>query len=185
MNVRDRPRIIIWFLTCSTDWKMTVSLSSEKHTGAMNFLKLVVTVFPCCLRASLVSQMVKNLLQRKRPGFNTWLGQIAWRREWQPAPVSLPGNFHGQRSMVGYSPWVHKESNMTEWLKLSLSLERLIPYLVSGYVSMISFAKCVCHSLIERTPSSCITVCSPTRRSLKLSFWGFMEASITWLGMID
>ena len=38
------------------------------------------------------------------------------RREWLPTPVFLPGEFHGQRSLGGYSPWGHKESDMTERL---------------------------------------------------------------------
>ena len=38
-----------------------------------------------------------------------------WRRKWRPTPVFLPGKFHGRRSLVGYSPWGHKESDMTEW----------------------------------------------------------------------
>ena len=38
---------------------------------------------------------------------------IPWRRAWQPTPVLLPGESHGQRSLVGYSPWGHKESDMT------------------------------------------------------------------------
>ena len=46
--------------------------------------------------------------------------KIPWRREWQPTPVILPGEFHGQRSLVGYSPWGHKESDMTERLTLTL-----------------------------------------------------------------
>ena len=33
------------------------------------------------------------------------LGSIPWRREWLPSPVFLPREFHGQRSLVGYSPW--------------------------------------------------------------------------------
>ena len=37
-----------------------------------------------------------------------------WRRKWQPTPVFLPGKSHGRRSLVGYSPWGHKESDMTE-----------------------------------------------------------------------
>ena len=41
-------------------------------------------------------------------------GLIPWRREWQPTPVFLPGEFHGQRSLVDYSPWCCKESDMTE-----------------------------------------------------------------------
>ena len=37
-----------------------------------------------------------------------------WRREWQPTPVFLPGEFYGQRSLAGYSPWGHKESDTAE-----------------------------------------------------------------------
>ena len=37
-----------------------------------------------------------------------------WRRGWPPTPVFFPGEFHGQRSLEGYSPWGHKESDMTE-----------------------------------------------------------------------
>ena len=59
-------------------------------------------------------------LQCRRPAFNPWVGKIPWRRAWQPTPVFLPGEFHGQRSLVGYSPWGHKELDMTEQLTLSL-----------------------------------------------------------------
>ena len=48
------------------------------------------------------------LLQRRRPGFDSWVGKSPWRREWQPTPVFLPGEFHPQRSLVGYSPWCHR-----------------------------------------------------------------------------
>ena len=41
---------------------------------------------------------------------------MLWRRKWQPTPVLLPGKSHGQRSLVGYSPWGCKDSDMTEWL---------------------------------------------------------------------
>ena len=37
-----------------------------------------------------------------------------WRRKWQPSPVFLPGEFHEQRGLLGYSPWGHKELDMTE-----------------------------------------------------------------------
>ena len=50
----------------------------------------------------------------RRPGFDPWVGKIPWRRKWQPTPVFLPGEFCGQRSLVGYSPWGCKESAMTE-----------------------------------------------------------------------
>ena len=41
---------------------------------------------------------------------------MPWRRKWQPTPVFLPGKSHGWRSLVGYSPWGRKESDMTKRL---------------------------------------------------------------------
>ena len=44
------------------------------------------------------------------------VGKIPWSRKWQPTSVFLPGKFHGQRSLAGYSPWGRKESDLTERL---------------------------------------------------------------------
>ena len=66
--------------------------------------------------------MVKNLPKCRRPGFNSGVEKSPWRREWLPFPVFLPEEFHGQRSLVGYSSWGCKQSDMTERLTLSLSL---------------------------------------------------------------
>ena len=49
----------------------------------------------------------------RRCRFDPWVGKILWRK-WQPTPVLLPGKFHGQRSLAGYSPWGRKELDMTE-----------------------------------------------------------------------
>ena len=57
-------------------------------------------------------------LQCRRPAYSPWVGKIPWRREWQPTPVFLPGEFHGQSSLVGYSPWGCKELDTTEQLTL-------------------------------------------------------------------
>ena len=57
---------------------------------------------------SLVAQMLKNLhavQEIRRPGFDPWVGKIPCRREWLPTLVFLPREFHGQRSLAGYSPW--------------------------------------------------------------------------------
>ena len=50
----------------------------------------------------------------RRCGFNPWVKKILWSREWHLTPIVLPVESHGQKSMVGYSPWGHKESDMTE-----------------------------------------------------------------------
>ena len=54
--------------------------------------------------------------------FGRSLELCSWRRQWQPTPVSLPGKFHGQRSLEGYSPWARKESDTTERLHFHFSL---------------------------------------------------------------
>ena len=61
--------------------------------------------------------MVKNLPVNAgdvRFGCDPYVGKIPCRREWQPTPVSLPGESHGQRSLLGCSPWSRKEPDTTE-----------------------------------------------------------------------
>ena len=54
--------------------------------------------------------MVKHLpTMWERAGFDPWVGKVPWRRQWQPTPVFLPGESHGQRSLADYSPWGYKE----------------------------------------------------------------------------
>ena len=47
--------------------------------------------------------------RHKRHRFDPWVGKTPWRRAWQPTPVFLPGESHGQRSLVGCSPWVGRD----------------------------------------------------------------------------
>ena len=55
----------------------------------------------------------ESACQDKRRGFNPWKGKIPWRRKWPPTAVFLPGGVHGQRILVGYSPWGRQESDTT------------------------------------------------------------------------
>ena len=55
-----------------------------------------------------------NVGDTGRHGLNPQVGKIPWRRAWQTIPVFLPGKLHGQRNLVGYSPWGHKELDTTE-----------------------------------------------------------------------
>ena len=52
--------------------------------------------------------------QTERCRFDPWVGKIPGSRKWQLTPVFLPGKFLGQRSLAGYSPWGHKESDTNE-----------------------------------------------------------------------
>ena len=71
-----------------------------------------------CWLLHVVAQMVKNRPATRRPRFDSWVGKMFWRRAWQPSPVFLPGESHGQGSLAGYSLWGHRESNTTERLSL-------------------------------------------------------------------
>ena len=56
--------------------------------------------------------------KHKKCGFNPWVRKILWKRKWQSTPVFLPGKSHGQRNLVGYSPWGLKESDMTDHIQM-------------------------------------------------------------------
>ena len=76
--------------------------------------------YPMLLLYRSVSESI--CLQCGRPGFNSWVGKIPWRRKWQPTP----GESHGQRSLVGYSPCGHK------------SRPQLSDYTTTAYIHMYS-----------------------------------------------
>ena len=102
------------------------------------------------LTASLGAQMVKNLPAVQE----TWIWslgwKIPWRREWHPTPGFLPGEFHGQRSLVGDSPWVHKESDVTSFISLSSNRSRsrapgksrILQWSVSPSLTLHSIGSC-------------------------------------------
>ena len=75
--------------------------------------------------------------------FNPWVGKIPWRRKWQPTPVFLPGEFHGQRSLVGYSGQSCQESDTTEQPTLSYSWSAFPFFLVSLKTSPIQRLSCL------------------------------------------
>ena len=59
-------------------------------------------------------------------GFDPWVGKIPWRRQWHPTPVFLPGKSRGWRSLAGYSPQGHKESDTTDRLHFHFHLLKLL-----------------------------------------------------------
>ena len=80
--------------------------------------------------ASHMAQWVKDLptmQETQETGFDSWVGKIPWRRAWQPTPISLPGESHGQRSLVGYSPLESQESDMTEATGHELKHDQYLP----------------------------------------------------------
>ena len=71
----------------------------------------------------------------ERRGFDPWVRKILQGRAWQPTPVFLPGEPHGQRSLVGYSPWGRKELDTTEVTQHACMQETNSYYLVHMFAS--------------------------------------------------
>ena len=99
------------------------------------------------------------------PGSIPELGR-SQRRKWQPTPVFLPGESHGQWNLVGYSPWGHKESDTTEQLHFrgpNTSI-RIYPSNTNQEPTSVDIVlgTCVCPELIWSCPTLCNAIdCSP------------------------
>ena len=125
-------------------WKSQIEVSSELVSLRLYGLPWWLSQYRTCL-------------QCRRPGFNPWVGKIPWRREWQPTPVSLPGESHGERSPTGYSSWGCKESDTTEWLTYTqswfldgiffLCLHMVFPVCVCVCVHAHAFVHMFCYNV--------------------------------------
>jgi len=86
-------------------------------------------------------------------------GMISWRREWQPTPVFLPGEFHAERSLVGYSTWGHREVDATEQIPRPYKLNLFSEFTIISSLNCPSlmanrkFCPCFLNSL------KCLTTC--------------------------
>ena len=106
-----QARTLEWAaISFSNAWKWKWKVKSLSH------VRLVVTPWTAAYQAPPSMGFSRQecwsgvpLLQCRRQGFNPQVGKTPWRSEWQPTPrVFLSGKSHGQRNMVGYSPWGHK-----------------------------------------------------------------------------
>ena len=102
---------------------MAVFNRSDRIAGSFSFILTVSWGF---LGGSSGKEPTCQCRGHKRRGFDPWVGKIPWSRKYSPTPVFLPGKSHGQRSLVGYSPWGRKESDRTEHKTLSLSHHKLM-----------------------------------------------------------
>ena len=73
----------------------------------------------------------ESACQCRRHGFDPWSRKISWRRKWQPTPVFLPGKFHGQGSLAGYSPWGYKEWTQLGNFHFTLLITDIIFWIIS------------------------------------------------------
>ena len=112
-----REKAQIQRVTCFVNWNLQKLISDcfyfiqiDKQVSGLR-KKKIKRVFPrwCSDKESI---WIFRICERY--GFNSRIGKIPLNRERQPTPVFLPEKFHGLRSLVGYSPWGHKELDITE-----------------------------------------------------------------------
>ena len=100
--------------------------NKEQCTGKVlkHHAKHIEVLFPVGLGLSGISEMTepnlglpqwlpswlcgKECLRMQEIEFDLWIGNVPWKRKWQPTPVFSPGKSHGQRILADYSPWGHK-----------------------------------------------------------------------------
>ena len=90
-------------------------MNSMKRQKDITLKDICMCVCVCAyiyIYASQVVLVVKIQLpmqETQESRFDAWVGKIPWSSKWQPIPAFLPGKFHGQKSLEGYSPWGRKE----------------------------------------------------------------------------
>ena len=97
---------------------------------------LIINLFPVCQ---------SDVEEKLAPSFIS--SSINWRRKWQPTPVLLPGKFHGWRSLVGYSPWGHKDSDTTEWLHFLSLINYPFIFFAHFSIQLVFIFPLICNSL--------------------------------------
>ena len=103
-------RLIAALFIIAQTWKQSRCPSVD---GWINEVWYILTWLPRWLSCK---ESACQRSRHRRCDFDSWVGKIPWRRKWQPTLVFLPGKFHGQKSLVGYSPWGHKESDTTDYM---------------------------------------------------------------------
>ena len=96
----------------SNTFRFNLLIRFVEHFLSLEMALLVMLYYSVGLSPWLRSR--ESTCHCKGYALNPWIRDIPWRRKFQPSLVFLPGKSHGQRSLVGYSPWGHKESDMTE-----------------------------------------------------------------------
>ena len=116
---------------------------------------------------------------RKRRWFDPWFRKIPWRRAWQPTLVFLPRESHGQRSLVGYSPWDCKELDTTEQLTMEDGLAESVWDWVWNLRNKGPMDKNSIHSLkVSIYLVSCLPTSSCLKKLWQISFFFYIHSRI-------
>ena len=141
-------------------WSRSVVSNSSRPHGRQPTRLLRPWDFPgkstgvgchCLLCLQVVLSDKESTFQCMGHGFDPWVGKIPWRRAWQPTPVFLPGESHGERSLAGYSWWDLKESETTERLNNDIYIHTFSQNI---YVSMYLCMHVTTYIILKNLTSS-------------------------------
>ena len=102
--------------SCCVKWSNLAFLTLRKYIFMAKDCLILENVSGIGRSGNMVVQVKESTCQCRRQRFDLWVEKIPWRRKWQPTPVFLPGESHGQRSLAHYSPWSQKELDVTKQL---------------------------------------------------------------------
>ena len=119
-----------------------------------------------------------------RNGFDPWVRKIPWRRKWQPTPVFLPGESHGQWSLPGCHPWGLTELHATEQSHVAAVKMCHSDQLGEG-------ASAVLWAYLHAVPRPCFSRSAPSRWLTKTEVlmqvhsWETWDSCLGWFGLED
>ena len=114
--------LFFFFLTFLHVWPLSIPYITDNlfylmaYVPTISHVIAIITSSLFVIQATLVAHQERTCLQCRRCGLNPWVRKIPWRKKWQLTPVFMPGKSYCQRSLVGYSSWGCKESDMTQQL---------------------------------------------------------------------
>ena len=121
----------------------------------------------------------ESACQCRRLGFDPWFRKSPWRRAWQPTPVFLPGESHGQRSLVGYNPWGCTELDMTKclstigWISIHPTPSATFTRLLLLLWDWTSHPSSISGSSFPPSTSPCLSLPPEPRISVGFGLWLF------------
>ena len=103
---------MVWYSPLSQNFPQLIVIHTVKGFGLVNKAEIDVFLELSCFfdDPADVGNLISGSSAFSKTSLNSRVGKIPWRRAWQPMSVFLPGESHGQRSLVGFSPEDHKES---------------------------------------------------------------------------
>ena len=113
-SMRSQSRTRLSDLACTRLFKSPISKYSHVAGRVPTYVFLGDNSAPWLPRWHSGKEFACQCRRHKRSRFDPWVGEIPWRRAWQPSPAFLPGESHGQRSLAGYSPYGRKELDLTK-----------------------------------------------------------------------